>query len=153
MNERFIEQSHSSFTYEKKEGTKGSFYLNAGQKEILPERLSWGIFAQKKASDKDLQKVNEINGQYRINEPGLYKGLNKGKIHTSIWKSISEYPEFYGYGILDERFEIFDLLIVYSENVCSTSFEIHLFKGYGKPEYIKDAFSFLRTDKKKKPHF
>jgi len=153
MNERLIQNLHISINYELKAGTKGSFYKIAGKSEILPERLNWGIFAQKKVSIKDNFKLNEINAKYKRNEPGAYKGLNNGTIHTSIWKTLPEYPEFYGYGIVDERFKIFDLLIIYSENGCSSSFEIHLFKGMGKPEYLIEAFSYLRNCKRKKPHF
>ncbi|HAQ20664.1 MAG TPA: hypothetical protein DCR40_15755 [Prolixibacteraceae bacterium] len=153
MNERLIQNLHNSLKYELKAGTKGSFYKVAGQSGILPERLNWGIFAQKKVSVKDSFKLNEINAKYKKNESGAYKGLNNGSIHTSIWKPLPEYPEFYGYGILDERAKIFDLLIIYSENVCSSTFEIHIFKGMGKKEYLEEAFRYLRNYKKKKPHF
>lgn len=149
MNERFIESCYNSLKYEKKEGTKGSFLLIAGKKGILPERLSWGIFAKCKASSRDSEKVNEINGAYRKNESGAYKGLNGGKIHTSIWKGLPDYPEFYGYGILYERFQIYDLLIIYSENLCASSMEIHIFRGMGKPEFMENAFRYLRNNKKK----
>lgn len=151
MNTRFIESSHNPLLYEKKEGTKGSFYQAGGKSGILPKRISWGIFAQRKPSGKDLLKKNEINGQYKKNEAGLYSGLNQGKIHSSIWDNKS-YPEFYGYGILDERFSVFDLLIIYSENQCSQSMEIHIFRGMGKPEFLESAFNYLRTYvKSKKP--
>lgn len=153
MNERLIQNLHIPLSYELKPGTKGSFYRLTGQNEIFPKRLNWGVFAQKKFSVRDSEKLNEINAHYNNNESGAYKGLNNGNIHTSIWKSLSEYPEFYGYGILDERFKIFDLLIIYSENVCTSTFEIHLFKGMGKPEYLNEAFSYLRKYKKMKPHF
>jgi hypothetical protein len=152
MNSRFIENCYNSLKYEKKEGTKGSFLQVAGKKGILPARLSWGIYSICKVSTRDSHKVSEINGQYKKNESGAYKGLNQGKIHTSIWKGISEYPEFIGYGIIDERHDIFDLMIIHSENYCTSSFEIHIFKGMGKPEFMESAFSFLRNNKKKKPY-
>jgi len=151
MNARFIENCHLPLLYEKKEGTKGSFYQAGGKSGILPNRISWGIFAQKKQSERDSLKKNEINGQYKRNEEGLYSGLNQGKIHSSVW-DYKSFPEFYGYGILDERFSIFDLLIIYSENQCNQSMEIHLFRGMGKPEFLESAFSYLRTyQKSKKP--
>ncbi len=121
MNSRFIENCYNSLKYEKKEGTKGSFLQVAGKKGILPARLSWGIYSICKVSTRDSHKVSEINGQYKKNESGAYKGLNQGKIHTSIWKGISEYPEFIGYGIIDERHDIFDLMIIHSENYCTSS--------------------------------
>lgn len=151
MNYRFIENCHSFIKYERKPETKGSYYLKEGNKGILPERISWGINAICKDSNKLKDKINEINALYKKNEPGLYKGLNNGKIHTSIWKGLKEYPEFYGYGILDERFSLFDLLIIYSDNNCTSSIEIHLFKGMGKPEYYETVFSYLHDYIKKKP--
>jgi len=154
MNERFIQIGHIPLKYEKKEGTKGSFYQKAGERGILPERLSFGMYAKCKDSNRDSLKVNEINGQYKKLEPGLYKGLNPGDmIHTSIWKGLPEFPEFYGYGIFDERHEIFDLLIFYSENVCTNSFEVHIFKGMGKPEFMENAFSYLRNNLKRRSPF
>jgi hypothetical protein len=150
MNERFIANCHIPLFYQKKEGTKGSFYQKAGEGGILPERISFGMYAKCKDSNRDSLKVNEINGKYKKAEAGIYRGLNPGDIvHTSIWKGLPEYPEFYGYGIFDERHDIFDLLIIYSENICISSFEIHLFKGMGKPEFMEPAFRFLRNIQKK----
>jgi hypothetical protein len=150
MNERFIENCHIPLSYQKKEGTKGSFYQAGGKKGILPARISWGIFAQRKTSLKDTLKKNEINGLYKKTESGLYDSIDNRKIHSSIWGN-EEYPEFYGYGIIDERFGIFDLLIIYSENQCFDSMEIHLFKGMGKPEFLQQAFNYLRNYKTKSP--
>lgn len=152
MNSRFIEEACYTFLfYVKKEGTKGSFYQRNGKRNILPQRLSLGNFAQRKVGSKDSYKKSEINSMYKISEEGLYYSMNERKVHTSIY-SFEEFPEFYGYGIIDERFEPKDLLIFSSENNFSNSFEIHLFRGLGKPEYLKDAFSFLREYQTKKPH-
>ena len=147
MNDRFIESSHIPFIYKKKLDTKGSYYQVAGKGGILPRRISLGIFAQRKKSAKDSEKKNEINGQYRKSEAGIYKELNQGRIHSSIWE-YPEYPLFYGYGIIDERYGIFDLLIFYSEDNMKTEFEIHLFRGMGKPEYLSEAFNYLQNKKK-----
>ncbi len=150
MNDRFIEASHIPLSYVKKDGTKGSFYQIRGRKGILPERLSLGIFAQKKESQKDKLKKDEINGSYKKAEEGIYKSLNNGKVHSSIW-GFEEYPEFYGYGIIDERHSLYDLVIMYSGNNCSTSFDVHLFRGMGKPDFIQKAFHYLRYYIKQKP--
>jgi hypothetical protein len=151
MNERFIESCHIPLGYEKKEGTKGSYYQTKGEKNTLPNRISWGIYTQHRHSQKDELKKNEINAIYNKDEAGIYYSLNGRKIHSSIWGH-DEYPEFYGYGIIDERFSIYDLLIIYSGNDCSTSFEIHLFRGMGKPEYLKQVFKYLRDYKNKSPN-
>ncbi len=146
MNNRFIQSCHIPLYYKLKEGTKGSFYQKAGKRGILPNRISMGIFAQQKASKKDTIKLNELNGQYKKAEAGLYKELNKGRIHSSIWEA-QGFPELYGYGILDERHQIYDLLILESEDNLSASLSIHIFRGLGKPDYLHEAFSYLRKQK------
>jgi hypothetical protein len=154
MNPRFIQSCHIPLKYDLKQGTKGSYYQKSGERGILPERISWGMYAKCKDSNRDSQKVNEINATYKKAEAGLYKGLNQGdNIHSSIWKGLPEYPEFYGYGIIDERHDLFDLLIIYSENICTSSIEIHLFRGMGKPEFMENAFSYLRNYKKNEAPF
>jgi hypothetical protein len=150
MNERFIESCHFPLIYERKAETKSSYYLKSGKDGILPARLSWGINSICKDSNKLKGKINEINALYKKAEEGLYKKLNDGKVHTSIW-GFPEYPEFYGYGIIDERYNLYDLLILYSDNNCSSSFEVHLFRGMGKPEFLSHAFSYLRNHVNKKP--
>ena len=95
MNERLIENLHVSLKYELKADTKGSFYQISGKKEFIPERINWGLNSNCRASGKDSFKLNEINAKYKVNESGAYKGLNKGCIHTSIWKTLPEYPEFF----------------------------------------------------------
>ncbi len=150
MNDRFIEASHIPLSYLKKDGTKGSYYQIKGKKGILPERISLGIFAQRKDSQKDKVKKDEVNGTYKKAEEGIYKHLNNGRIHSSIW-GFEDYPDFYGYGILDERYAIYDLLILSSGNNCTSSFDVHIFRGMGKPDYIQKAFNYLRYHLKQKP--
>lgn len=150
MNDRFIESCHVPLFYQKKPGTKGSFYIRGGNRNILPQRISLGTFAQRKASQKDNLKKNEINGLYRKSEEGIYYSLDNRKVHSSIWAN-GDYPEFYGYGIIDERFSVNDLLILFSWDNCSSSFEIHLFRGLGKPEFLNQAFQYLREQIKKSP--
>ena len=147
MNSLFIEKCHSCLSYRLKEGTKASFYCKTGENGILPERLSLGIYAQKQNSRKDYLKKNEVNGIYKKTESGLYRMLNHGRIHTSIWE-MPEFPEFYGYGEIDERHGIYDLIVLFSEDNCNKTFDIHIFRGMYKPEYIKKAFEFLRLKKK-----
>lgn len=149
MNARFIESCWIPLSYQKKQETKSSYYQKKGKKGILPERLSMGIFAQKKQSLKDIAKKNEINGQYKKSEEGLYRNLNQGKIHSSIW-GFSKFPKFYGYGVIDERYGVFDLLIFYSEDNLE-NLDIHVFRGLGKPEYLIQAFSYLQSEIKKAP--
>ena len=80
MNPRFIQSCHIPLKYDLKQGTKGSYYQKSGERGILPERISWGMYAKCKDSNRDSQKVNEINATYKKAEAGLYKGLNQGDI-------------------------------------------------------------------------
>ena len=146
MQNRFIESSHILLQYELKEGTKTSYYQKAGAKGIFPSRLSVGNYAQRKPSKQDNAKKTEINGQYKKDESGLYKQLNERKIHSSIWEA-QDFPEFFGYGILDERHQVYDLLILESENNLASSFKLHIFRGMGKPQYLQEAFQYLRNKK------
>lgn len=144
MKNRFIDNCQKyQLTYMKKEGTKFSYIRTSGSQNILPKTLSIGIFTQQKPSTKQRTKKNELNGCYNKPEEGLYKELSKGKVHTSIWE-YEEYSEFEGYGVIDERFNIYDLLILHSENKFTSSFTIYIFRGLGKPEYIAEVFKYLR---------
>jgi hypothetical protein len=118
--------------------------LVAGKSGIMPKTLSVGIFTQHKPSTQHKAKKNEINGCYNKPEEGLYKELSKGKVHTSIWE-YEGFPEFEGYGIIDERFNIYDLLILLSENNFTSSFTLYIFRGLGKPEYIAEVFKYVRN--------
>lgn len=149
MNARFIESCHIPLAYQKKAGTRGSYYQRGGKRGILPNRLSLGIFAQRRESQKDILKKNEINGQYKKAEVGLYRELNKGRIHSSIWGH-PDFPRHYGYGILDERHGIYDLLILHSEDNLD-NMDIHIFRGLGRPEYLNQAFKYLQRVLKKAP--
>lgn len=146
MNKNFIQNSHISTYYELKEGTQGSFLFKAGKPNSLPNRISWGMYSKSKKSPKLEEKINEINATYKIAEEGLYKELFNRKIHTAIWPK-KDFPEFYGYGVIDERTKTKDLLIIFSEDQCSESLEIHIFRGMGKPEYFDMAFEYLRNEK------
>lgn len=150
MKDRFIEGCHSVLYYEKKEGTKSSYYQKAGERNILPNRISWGIETRGRKGTRSSIKKCELKGRYKVSEQGLYKDLNERNIHTAIWGNY-EYPEFYGYGIIDERFGVYDLLIIYSDNNCNESLEIHLFRQMGKPEFIEMAFRYCRGIINKKP--
>jgi len=145
MNSKFIDNCQKyQLTYNKKEGTKNSFALVTGRPGILPKTLCLGIFAQGKKSSRDKDKINEINGMYNLSEEGIYKHLNKRKVHSNIW-TYQGFPEFYGYGIIDERFNIFDLVILHSEDNCTSTFTIHIYKGLGKPDYMQEVFKYLRA--------
>jgi len=141
MNVEFIKVKHQVLTYELKEGTKTSFYQTAGPLGILPSRITFSNYFHKEG----LRKAKfEINGQYKISESGLYYGMNKRKVHTKII-SIGNYPMFIGWGEIDARFGIYDLLIFHSENNAKQSFQIHHFRGLAKPEYLDSVCHYLQA--------
>ncbi len=130
-----VESRYSSLTYELKEGTKTSYYYKEGEKNILPNRISICDI-----------KVNNtlklgLKANYTKTEEGKYKGLNKdNSISTSIFPIDIKY-NFQGYGILDERYRIYDLL-VFEKN--DDKLKIHLFESLGRPEYKEAVIKFLR---------
>lgn len=140
MNVEFIKAKHSVLTYAKKEGTASSFYQVSGSIGILPNRLSFTGYFHKQGIRR---AIFEINGKYKLAEKGLYCSMNKGTVHTKII-SINNYPMFLGWGELDERFGIYDLLILHSENNGKQSFQIHHFRGLAKPEYLISVCQYLQ---------
>lgn len=139
MNIEFIKSRHKVLIYTLKEGTKSSYYLNGIlNKELLPDRLSFMLY---KGAKRGMLAKYEINGSYKKAEDGIYKELNKGIIHTKIIQTAS-FPMFIGWGEIDERFKVYDLLILYSPDHCKT-IQIHLFKGLAKPEYLDSVCKYL----------
>ncbi|AMS27813.1 hypothetical protein AEM51_13080 [Bacteroidetes bacterium UKL13-3] len=86
----------------------------------------------------------EINGTYKLNEVGKYYTLNKRIVHTKI-TSVESYPSFVGWGEIDERFNVYDLLIIHSTNNCKHSFQVHLFIGMAKVNYLVSVCNYLLT--------
>lgn len=135
--------------YEKKPDTKASYYLKEGPSGILPNRLSiGGNLTPVRMTEKTRKAIAQIKGSYRKNEPGTYKHYNHGEITSSIF-SKTEFPDFFGYAIIDERFRIFDLWIIRTSD-AGESFELNLFKGlaYNEQE-IESCFMNLITEEKK----
>jgi hypothetical protein len=147
INNELINTKHSISIYELKQGTTSSYYRTAGG-TILPERLGLGLFVEIKKSLKSHNRIAEIKSRYRKDESGLYYNMNDRYIHTSIWTN-PNYPDFYGYGIIDERFRIDDLIVIYSLNNCKQSFEIHHFKGLAEAANLDEVFTYLSDFLKK----
>jgi hypothetical protein len=141
MNTEFIKASHHVFTYELKEGTKSSFYLKEGSPKLLPCRISFMPYSGKEGKRK---AHYEINGTYKQNEIGKYYSMNNRRVHTKIIP-INAFPSFVGWGEVDERFKIYDLLIIHSTNNCKESFHIHVFIGMAKGEYLESVCNYLLT--------
>jgi hypothetical protein len=141
MNTELIKSSHIILTYQKKEGTKTSFKKLEGPDSILPERLSFMHYSGKEGKFK---AYYEINGTYKKEEKGLYYDMNKRNVHTKIIP-IHNKPLLLGWGEIDCRFYIYDLIILYSTNNCSQSFQLHLFRGMAKPEYLEAVCNYLQA--------
>ncbi len=136
-----IRSRHQILTYQLKQGTKSSYYLMDGTKGLLPERLSFIPYSGK---DGIRKAYSEIDGRYKINEPGHYYLMNERKIHTKLI-AVKNYPQFIGWGEIDERFRIYDLLILYSANGCQHDFQIHHFKGLAKIELLESVCNYLQS--------
>jgi hypothetical protein len=141
MNTEFIKATHQIFSYQLKEGTKTSFRLCSGKKCFLPERLSLTNYTGKAG----LRNAKfQIQGKYKKEEEGTYYFMNNREIHTKIME-VNNYPLFIGWGEIDVRFKVYDLLIIHSQNNCKESFQIHHFKGLAKPEYLESVCKYLQT--------
>lgn len=148
MDNQYIEARYSSFTYELKEGTKASYYFIEGDKNLLPKRISIGKLTSKYSGSISLNNI-ELKATYNKEEEGKYKGLNKGdSIHTRIFPANLS-KEFLGYGILDERHKIYDLIVI--EEITKSKLKIHHFEDLAKPEYKTIVWHYLKTISIKKP--
>jgi len=132
MNQIFITNKYQVFFYEKKEGTKGSFYLTDGKAGILPIRLSFTkeVYMSIRASQEKKNKlVGQIKTRWTKKDSGKYKELQeqnfKGMFNTSIFKA-DDFPNIYGYGDIRGTK---DLIILTSSNNFHKSLNIHLFES------------------------
>lgn len=141
MNTEFIKASHHVFIYELKQGTKSSFYLKKGVVQLLPCRLSFMPYSGREGKRK---AYYEINGTYKLNEFGKYYNMNNRKVHTKIIP-IKAFPSLMGWGEIDERFGIYDLVVIHSTNNCKKSFQVHLFKGMARGQYLEAVCRYLNT--------
>lgn len=134
--------------YEKKPDTQASYYLKQGPEGYLPKRLSIGKgLAPVRVTEKTRNAIAQIKASYRQDESGLYKAFNKGQVTSSIFPKY-EFPDFTGYAIFDERYQVFDLWIIRSED-SGQSYELNLFRGLAKVQYdIDECFRYLLTKEK-----
>lgn len=139
---------YSAATYELKPGTKAQFYYQEGSK-ILPERISIGkSFVPIKQSNQYPVRLAELKGTYKKTESGKYSRLNTGNsIHTGIFPSPVKL--FYGYGILDERHHIYDLLLFEEITPPLRKFRIYFLEGHGVPQKIMEAIRHMEEIIKK----
>lgn len=141
INKDFIRVCHKVATYALKDGTKTSFYFVTGEKEILPERISFTNYTGRQGTRP---ATYQIQGSYKKTESGLYYDMDNRKIHTKIM-SIKDFPMFEGWGEINEKFNIYDLLIIYSSNGCKYDFEIHHFRGLAKPQYLEAVCEYMEA--------
>lgn len=145
MMEKLINSKHKLMYYELKEGTKSSYYQTHGAVNILPRRLS---FIQFDGKQNHRKAMYQINGKYKQLELGLYYNMNNREVHSKLMP-IPGFPQFVGWGDIDQRFGIYDLVILESTNNCKQSFTIHHFKGLAKPDYLEAVCQYLL--KRQKP--
>lgn len=146
IKEDFIRVCHKVATYSLKEDTKTSFYFVAGDAHILPQRISFTNYTGRQGTRP---AKYQIQGSYKKTEPGLYYEMDNRKIHTKIME-VKNFPLFVGWGEINEKFNIYDLLIIYSSNGCKHDFEIHHFRGLAKPQYLEAVCKYLEEHIKNK---
>lgn len=146
INVEFIKSKHKVFEYYHKEGTKSSFLQATGPINILPMSLYFSSYIGRPGGRP---AKFQIQGQYKKAEEGIYYDMDRRKVHTKIMQ-INNFPQFIGWGEINERFRIYDLLIFFSSNNCLDSFEIHHFTGLAKIEYLEDVCKYLQNFKNNK---
>lgn len=146
ISAEFIKTKHKVLEYCHKPETKSSFTLCAGQVDILPKSLYFGLYTGRAGSRP---AKYAIKGTYTKSERGIYYDMDQRKVHTKIMQ-IQGFPQFIGWGEINKNFGIYDLLIFFSSNNCSLSFEIHHFSGLAKIEYLEEVCSYLQAIKNNK---
>ena len=140
INAEFIKTKHQVFEYCHKAETKSSFILCSGPINYLPKSLYFGPY-NGKAGSRPAKYA--IKGTYTKSENGIYYDMDKRKVHTKIMQN-PNFPQFIGWGEINERFGIYDLLIFFSSNNCKESFEIHHFTGLAKIGYLEEVCKYLQ---------
>ena len=140
INAEFIKTKHQVLEYCHKAETKSSFTLCSGPINYLPRSLYFGPYNGKAGSRPEKYA---IKGTYTKSENGIYYDMDKRKVHTKIMQN-PNFPQFIGWGEINERFGIYDLLIFFSSNNCKESFEIHHFTGLAKIDYLEEVCKYLQ---------
>ena len=153
MNEVLIAKKHEVFVYGHKEDTKASYYLRDGQKNILPERISYDErgFFNIKSKGRALTEIKkgQVMGYFRKDEVSEYKKNKPFRIFSTVWQAIN-YPAFVGYGdigVSNAQGNIEssnDLFILYKP--CNDLIEIHLFRSLveSKDEVLKYLDRYIK---------
>lgn len=139
LNSDFIKTKHLVIKYTKQVGSKTAFNFSSGASGILPAKLYLTDFI---GSSKGRPAKQQVEGKYKLTEAGLYANMNNRKIHTKI-VSLPTQPFFVGWGEIDQRFNIYDLLVFYSPDYCQATMEIHLFKGLANIDHLESVLCYL----------
>ena len=131
-----IAKKHEVFVYGQKEGTISSYYLKEGQKDILPQRISYAddcfLKLQNKGRALTEKKQGQITANFRKDESSIYKQSEPFRVFSTIWQATA-FPSFIGYGDIgfsNKQGRIqsnLDLFILYKPSI--DILEIHLFRG------------------------
>lgn len=132
MESNTFNKIHKCFNYKIKEGTSTSFALIEGEKNILPDTLSLYSYDGRQGN---IKSNHQLKGRYKKNEQGFYHHINDRRLHTKLIE-LNGYPKFIGYGEIDKRFGIYDLVIISSNNDCKKDFCLHIFKDFAFPSQL-----------------
>ena len=135
---------HKVLTYQKKEGTRASYYCSDDEL-VLPERISFILNTRQGTRNAPYQ----IKGRYKQNDKGLYYHMNCRDVHTKIMP-IPGNLRYVGWGEIDRRFKRYDLLVFEFVDEHKTILRIHHFRGLADPQYVDAVLGFLTTFKGRK---
>lgn len=148
MNELFIAKKHEVFVYGLREGTSSSFYLKEGERNILPERISYSNAGIRNIQNKGRalteKRIGQVTATFINDENSFYKQYKPFRLISSVWEAHT-YPLFQGYGDIgtsnkEGRIESCNDLFV----ICKPHndiLEIHLFRSL--LDYKEEALGYL----------
>jgi hypothetical protein len=91
-------ERHLKFIYEQKQDALTSYYLQEGEKNILPARVSFTRFQfAEVCCGGDGKSVGQFKATFKKSETSIYK-TEKGTLHSNIYNFGISSPEIIGTG-------------------------------------------------------
>lgn len=148
LSDNMILSRLNKLEYKLKEGTTTSFLLANGRIGILPERLS--ITKYTGLSGRNNSRF-QLQGRYKLGQAGIYYNMNQRLVHTKLIP-LKDFPDIIGWGEIDSRFNVYDLIVVLSKSNFKDGFTLYHFKGlalYPSPDNLRQVFHFINVENKK----
>lgn len=156
MIEKYIQIKNILLRYERKEDTKGSFYLKSGDKNLFINRFSFTkeVFKAPTKTGRAIifVAVGQIKGDFTKSESSPYKVSTKEpRITLTLWRC-EENPLVFGFGDVgyayDDAVKIQssnDLIIITSPDNCTDTIEVKIYpKCYDNVEVRTKILKSIR---------